>query len=108
MDTMRFEYEKLVDVFENALLTDLRGHGTSGEFLRTWVPDPDPAKSLINMADAAAIESVSDFEVDIAAHALPPAAVAELTEAVKGTYAVQTVGASNSRVVVRFFAETAR
>ncbi len=104
---MRFEYEKLVDMFEDALLTELRGHGAGSDFLRTWVPDPDPAKSLINMADAAAIESVPSFEVDIAARSFPPTAVTELTDALKGTYAVKTSGGDKDRVVVRFSSMTA-
>lgn len=104
---MRFEYEKLVGMFEDALLTELRGHGASSDFLRTWVPDPDAAKSLINMADAAAIESVPYFEVDIAARLLSPAAVAELTDALRGTYAVKTNGGDKDRMVVRFSSMTA-
>jgi hypothetical protein len=100
---MRFEYEELVENFESALLTDLRGHGARGEFLRAWVPDPDPAKSLINMADAASIEGVRSFEIGIAARALPPSAVTELANALAGVYDVQASGEINGRIVVRFF-----
>jgi hypothetical protein len=48
------EYEVLVKEFEEALLTKLRGHGSSaGEYLSLWVPDTDPVKSIANMAEAA-------------------------------------------------------
>ncbi len=105
---MRFEYENLVNMFENSLLTELRGHGSSSEFLRTWVPDPTPAKSLINMADAAELESVEAFEVEISSQALPPDGVAELTAALKGMYAVTTEPAKDDRLLVKFTSETAR
>ncbi len=104
---MRFEYENLVKLFENALLTELRGHGASGEFLRSWVPDPDPAKSLINMADAAALENVPAFEVEIAEESLPAGAVSELIGALKGSYAVRADKSAAGRLVVTFANENA-
>jgi len=103
---MRFEYENLVNLFENALLTELRGHGSSGEFLRSWVPDSDPAKSLINMADAAELENVANFEVTIAENALSASDVRELTEALKGSFAVNT-SKNDDRLVLTFTNENA-
>lgn len=104
---MRFEYESLVNMFENALLTQLRGHGSSSEFLRTWVPDPDPVNSLINMADAAEIENVPQFEVEIAADALPPTAVATMNETLKGAFAVKATTLVPGRLVLTFVNENA-
>lgn len=99
---MRFEYEKLVGMFENSLLTELRGHGAGSDFLRMWVPDTEPAKSLINMADAAGIESVDGFEVDIATASLSAADITELSSALSGTYKVSTVPGSSGRTIVAF------
>lgn len=47
------DYETLVMEFEESLLTKLRGHASSADYLELWVPDSDPVKSLLNMADAA-------------------------------------------------------
>lgn len=98
---MRFEYENLVKMFENALLTELRGHGSGSDFLRTWVPDPEPVKSLINMADAADLESVAGFEVDIANEHMTTSGVAEIAAALKGIYTVSST-TNAGRVVVNF------
>lgn len=48
-----FQYETLVREFEDALLTQLRGHTGGADFLTLWVPDNDPAKSIANMSEAA-------------------------------------------------------
>ena len=85
---MHFEYENLVALFEQALLTELRGHGSGGEFLRSWVPDTDVTKSLINMADAAALENVPAFAVGLSAQAAPALNLPELTEALADTFQV--------------------
>jgi len=105
---MRFEYENLVNLFENSLLTELRGHGSSGEFLRSWVPDPDPAKSLINMADAAELENVAEFEVEISAQTLPSQGLGELSTALKGAFTVKSTDAGGGRLVIKFVNEQAR
>ncbi len=99
---MRFEYENLVNMFENALLTELRGHGSGSDFLRTWVPDPEPVKSLINMADAADVEGVESFEVDIATAALSPADMKELSDALKGVFMIKLDASKAQRVILAF------
>jgi hypothetical protein len=103
---MRYEYENLVKLFETSLLTDLRGHGSSSEFLRLWVPDPDPAKSLVNMADSATLEKVDAFEVDIAAQLMPAAQVKELTDMLKGSFTVTSNAANNGRLILKFVSES--
>jgi hypothetical protein len=105
---MRFEYENLVNLFENSLLTELRGHGSSGDFLRSWVPDPDAVKSLINMADAAELESVSSFEVEISSQTLPTTGIEQLAAALKGSFSVTSSTAGQGRVGLQFKNENAR
>ena len=99
---MRFEYENLVNLFENALLTELRGHGSGSDFLRSWVPDTDPVKSLINMADAADVEGVDAFEVDVATASLSPASFKELATALKDTFAIKFDASKAQRIVLSF------
>ncbi len=99
---MHFEYENLVALFEQALLTELRGHGSGGEFLRSWVPDTDVTKSLINMADAAALENVPAFEVGLSAQAAPALNLPELTEALAETFQVTRSEAAGGQVQIKF------
>lgn len=105
---IRYEYEELVDAFENSLLTELRGHGSGSDFLRTWVPDPDLAKSLINMADAAALENVAAFEVGVAAGNRASLDVAALASALAGTYEVTSAGGTSGGIVLTFSRDGAR
>jgi len=105
---MRFEYENLVNLFENSLLTELRGHGSSGDFLRSWVPDPDAVKSLINMADAAELENVASFEVEISSQTLPATGIEQLAGALKGSFSVTPSNAGQGRVALKFANENAR
>ena len=96
---MRFEYDDLVQMFENALLTELRGHGASGDFLKLWVPDPDVTKSLINMADAAGLENVAGFEVGLSAPSRAALNTADLTAALAGQYDVAVTGPGDGAVI---------
>lgn len=99
---MHFEYEDLVRAFEQSLLTQLRSHGAQSDFLRTWVPDPDLTKSLINMADAAALEGVGRFGVGLSADALPDINLPELAAALSGVFRVATGEPKNGRVGIEF------
>lgn len=46
-------YEEAVSDFNEKLLTQLRSHGAEADYLEMWVPDEDPAKSILNMVEAA-------------------------------------------------------
>lgn len=51
--TVDFDYEQLVADFNHSLNTQLRGHGSENRYLETWVPDEDPIKGILNMAESA-------------------------------------------------------
>lgn len=58
-------YEVLVRKFEEALLTQLRGHGCGGDYLNLWVPDADPVKSIVNMAEAAQLSGQDSIQLRV-------------------------------------------
>ncbi len=62
---MRIDYEKLAADYQDAQFSKLRGFGAGAGFLDTWVPDPDPIKSLCNMLDAAAIAGRKRLDIYI-------------------------------------------
>lgn len=72
------DYEKLVMEFEESLLTKLRGHASSADYLELWVPDSDPVKSLLNMADAAQLGGKPSIVVRIQHSTLDEAGVDRL------------------------------
>lgn len=58
------DYESLVERYNDNLATVLRGFRPAEAFLETWVPDSDPAKSILNLVEAAeadGAESVALF-----------------------------------------------
>ena len=58
-----FEFEALTADFHRKLVTQLRNHGADSEYLETWVPDEDPIRSIINMAELALAAGCQDLVV---------------------------------------------
>ena len=44
--TSAIDYEALVEAFEEALVTKLRGHGAEADYLEMWVPDEHTCSRL--------------------------------------------------------------
>ncbi len=53
------DYEKLVQDYETGLTTTLRGFRPGLEFIDSWVPDEDVAKSILNLIEAASMAGES-------------------------------------------------
>ena len=62
---MRIEYEAVVSGYVQSLQTQLRNFRPAHEFLETWVHDEDPAKSLLNMAEAASLGGESSLDIAV-------------------------------------------
>ena len=52
-ETDVIDYESLVLGYSDSLTTVLRGFRPALGFLETWVPDEDPAKSVLNLVEVA-------------------------------------------------------
>ncbi|HYD63863.1 hypothetical protein [Azospirillum sp.] len=93
-------YEAAVAEFEAGLLDAVRGHATSHGALEMWVPDEDPVRSLLNMAESAESCGASEIAVDVRRATLPADRDAELLAllAELGTAAIEPEG---DGVVVR-------
>ena len=76
METL--SYEELVLQFETALLTTLRAHSAATEILDTWVPDPDPVNSIVNMVDSCDFEEVPGFALTVKAETMNEDQIKEL------------------------------
>ena len=66
----RFNYQELVDHFENALLTTLRAHSAASELFELWVPDPDVVQSIVNMVDNFDFDEHEGFILEVDARLL--------------------------------------
>ncbi len=71
-------YEDLVEAFEAALVTKLRGHGAEAEYLEMWVPDDNPVKSILNMVEAAETFGRDEIAIQVADSTLDAAQRKEL------------------------------
>jgi hypothetical protein len=47
------DYDHHAAVFEDSLVTKLRGNVPKEKYLELWVPDADPVTGVLNMIDAA-------------------------------------------------------
>ena len=74
----RFNYQDLVDHFENSLLTTLRAHSAASELFELWVPDPDIVQSIVNMVDNFDFDDHEGFVLEIDPTLLPPPKQQEL------------------------------
>ena len=80
----RFNYQDLVDHFENSLLTTLRAHSAASELFELWVPDPDVVQSIINMVDNFDFDEHEGFILEIDPVLLPPLRQQELQSLAAG------------------------
>ncbi|PWC40654.1 hypothetical protein [Azospirillum sp. TSO35-2] len=78
MDISPIQYETLVAEFESGLLNALRGHGVGFDHLEIWVPDEDPVKGILNMAESAEALATPDIAVAVRRSTLPAARDGEL------------------------------
>lgn len=62
---MIINYEEVVDDYNGKLLTKLRSHGSSFDYLEMWVPDENHVKSILNMVEAAETYGKQDIQISI-------------------------------------------
>lgn len=58
-ETDVIDYESLVLSYSDSLTTVLRGFRPALSFLETWVPDEDPARSVLNLVEVAQAAGLS-------------------------------------------------
>ena len=74
------DYEKLVDMFNRALLHTLRKHSIAGGFLDFWVPDADPVLGIASMVDSARIGGLTTVAIRFQNSTVPIERLPELEQ----------------------------
>ena len=97
--TVALNYEVLVQAFEEALVTKLRGHGAEADYLEMWVPDEDPVKSLLNMVEAAEAYGRNDIAIEVSAATMSDAQVNELLAVLREIGAPQVTPRADGRLI---------
>ena len=62
---MIYNYDELVENFNQALLVKLRKHGVEEAFLDFWVPDENPLLGILGMIDSAQIAQLKEIKVKV-------------------------------------------
>jgi hypothetical protein len=62
---MIYNYDELVENFNQALLVKLRKHGVEEAFLDFWVPDENPLIGILGMIDSAQIAQLREIQVKV-------------------------------------------
>ena len=97
--TGTLNYEVLVQAFEEALVTKLRGHGAEADYLEMWVPDDDPVKSILNMVEAAEAFGRDKIAIEVSAKTLTEAQVNELLAVLGDIGSPQITARADGRLV---------
>ena len=97
--TAALNYEDLVQAFEEALVTKLRGHGAEADYLEMWVPDEDPVKSLLNMVEAAEAYGRDEIAIEVSSETLSDAQVNELLAVLRDIGAPRVTGRAGGRLI---------
>ena len=94
------DYEKLVEMFNQALIHTLRKHSVAGSFLDLWVPDADPVLGLASMIDSARIAGLTDIAVHFRTSTIPKDRLPELERALAAACDV-TLEMEGERILLR-------
>lgn len=99
------QYETLVAEFEDGLLNASRCHTASQDFLEIWVPDEDPVRGILNMAESAETVGCPDIAVRVRLDTLPVDRHGELLGLLSALgnaaiHAAAETGADDDNVVV--------
>jgi hypothetical protein len=94
------DYEELVADFESRLVTQLRRHGANADYLETWVPDDDFAKSLLNMVEAASASGCGEIAVRVSSSTQPPGQIEKLKREIGALGTVSVEGHPDGVVIV--------
>jgi hypothetical protein len=97
--TGTLNYDLLVQAFEEALVTKLRGHGAEADYLEMWVPDDDPVKSILNMVEAAEAFGRDNIAIEVSAKTLTEAQVNELLAVLGDIGSPQITARADGRLV---------
>src|SRR4051812_32011435 len=85
-------YEQLVQDYNSALNTQLRGFRPAEEYLDIWVPDTDHAKSILNLVEAAEMGGRSEISIVVGSKTLESMNLEQLETMLAPLGAVEIAG----------------
>ena len=99
-DPVQISLDEITESYEKGLLDQLRGFGVEGELFETWVPDPDPTNSLLNLAESAITAgSFAQLSVRISKTLMANVSCERLIEGLQGIARVRVHDADDSSII---------
>ena len=94
--------DEIIESYERGLLDQLRGFGVEGELFETWVPDPDPTKSILNLVESAVAAGISaQLSIRVSEAIIDNVCLQTLSDELKGL-AQMRVEALNDYSIIHF------
>lgn len=83
MLTINYNYYE--DNFNQTLISELRKHGSSEEYLQLWVPDDNIVIGLAGMVDSVLASKITDFHIQVAKRSISQNQIDEFINLIKST-----------------------
>jgi hypothetical protein len=101
------DLDEVTESYETDLVDKLRQFGVEGDLFETWVPDPNPVKSIINLMDASQVAGLPAHLVVVASRkVLNHLAVANLQAELDGKADIEILDQEDSvKIVLSEFGE---
>lgn len=82
---LRINYNYYEDNFNQTLISELRKHGSSEEYLQLWVPDDNIVIGLAGMVDSVLASKITDFHIEVAKRSISQNQIDEFINLIKST-----------------------
>jgi hypothetical protein len=94
------DLDEVTATYESDLVDKLRNFGVGGELFETWVPDPDPIKSIVNLVDSAwNIGLLSTLKIRVSKKTLDSGRLINLSKEFSGRLLINVVEEETCRLL---------
>lgn len=80
---LKIDYNHYANNFNQTLISDLRKHGSTEEYLQLWVPDDNIVIGMAGMVDSVIASGIKHFQIEILKESISKKKVNEFLEQIK-------------------------
>ncbi len=99
-ESLLIDLDEITENYASGLVDQLRQFGVGYDILETWVPDPNPAKSIVNLVDAS-VEAGSSvcLKIKVSKTLMESLSVEDLIKKLDGAVGIQVEHLEESAIV---------